>query len=97
MFVLKSTHDKVIKAAAQVTGNYMALKKAHDLLLSQWNWLVDKVNAKGGEVFLENAVMPTPPFTEDEINFLIRVSHPDRNKGSDVSNEVTKKLLAMRK
>lgn len=36
-------------------------------------------------------------FSKDEIEFLLKKAHPDLNGNSKVSNEATRKILAMRK
>lgn len=77
-------------------------RRRYNKLVPKWNSLVQKINAKGGEQFLEYGELndfqkPTPQqFTKDEISALIRLCHPDKHGGSKTSTEITVKLLEMR-
>lgn len=68
----------------------------HAKLLKEWNSLVRKINAKGGEAFLESDPKQSQ-FSKSEIETLVRLCHPDKHNNSQASNEITKKLLSLRK
>lgn len=73
---------------------------AYKALLAKWSALVDRVNAKGGEAFLQHGVMPEETgatFTREEVEALIRLCHPDKHAGSEVANRLTTKLLSVRR
>lgn len=65
-------------------------------LLKEWNKLINRINALGGESFLEGKSKQSSQFTQDEIRTLIRLCHPDKHAGSAAANEMTQKLLKMR-
>lgn len=70
------------------------------LLTRQWNELVGKINKRGGEEFLDKAVLPSKlpqQFTQDEIEAMIRLCHPDKHNNSTAATTATQKLLALRK
>ena len=87
MFVRQSTHAAVVCALLEMQLRY---KK----LLSEWNALVETVNAKGGHAFLKNG---SSAFTADELTTLVALCHPDKHGGSKQAEEMTIKLLALRK
>lgn len=76
----------------------IAYKRAHANLNNKWNDLVDKVNAKGGQGFLEDGIIPNNnhQFTQDEIKKLILLCHPDKHDGKPMAKELTDKLLKLR-
>lgn len=84
MIMLKSTHDMEM----------MQMQVKYQILLSQWNSLVDKINARGGEAFLYGSEQKQ--FSDDEIKTLINLCHPDKHQQKKVAVEMTQKLLAMR-
>jgi hypothetical protein len=68
-------------------------------LQRKWNDLVERVNEKGGEAFLERGVLPDdapPQFTPEEIRNLIFLCHPDRHNGKAIAVQMTQKLLKLR-
>lgn len=87
MIVLQSTHVKL-------QAEHFALRLQHEELLAKWNALVTKINAKGGEQFLRSE---SKQFDQGEIKKLIALCHPDKHAGSKVAEEITVKLLTMRK
>jgi hypothetical protein len=104
MFVSQSTYKRLerelteaVSVIRHLTSNLEAHKIAFKRVTGNWNELVERINAKGGEDFLDNAVLnPPSQFTQEDVNRLIRLCHPDRHNNSDVSNEITKKLLQLR-
>lgn len=61
-------------------------------LLFKWNELVDRINDKGGEAFLQRAIL----LDEDTVSAMIRLCHPDKHNNSETANRITKLLLEMR-
>ena len=51
---------------------------------------------KRAEALAKGAIKPAKGFTKDEIVFMLKQCHPDRNGNSGLANEVTKKLVKMR-
>lgn len=96
MFVSQSKYDDAIRAARswEILARKALLQR--DNLLKDWNKLVDRINAKGGEAFLESDPKQSQ-FSQQEIDTLIRLCHPDKHNNSASSNEITKKLLSLRK
>ena len=88
MFVLNKTYKKALEEKWKLELEYA-------ILLKQWNELIDRINAKGGEVFLQGS--QSEQFTKQEVNQLIFLLHPDKHDGSKVAGELTAKLLTMRK
>ncbi|PHR58762.1 MAG: hypothetical protein COA47_10170 [Robiginitomaculum sp.] len=64
---------------------------AYNDLLGNWNVLIKRINAKGGEDFMQST-----PFTPEEINQLITLCHPDKHDGKKLAVEMTQKLLERR-
>lgn len=75
----------------------------YNALLAQWNALVGKINAKGGESFLNGAPAPPPvkttklQFTQEEVMTMVRLCHPDKHGGDRAANDITARLLDLRK
>lgn len=97
MFVLKTTANSLAASAIVWKGRY-------DDLLEKWNALVRRINAAGGEAFLQGQQPhPASPatlqlqFSREEIETLIRLCHPDKHSGSQSANAMTQKLLEMRR
>jgi hypothetical protein len=79
-------------------SKYRALQAEHTLLefqystlRSQWNALVDEINAKGGRAFLQGKQL-----TNDDIRKLLLLCHPDKHAGKQIAQDMTAKLLTMR-
>ena len=91
MLVFQSKYEGVLKRAIRAEAHLYALQ-------DQWNKLVLRVNAKGGESFLSKAVIrPVPQFTEDELAKLVLLCHPDKHDGKPMATEMTQKLLAIKR
>lgn len=99
MFVLKRTHEKVVKKLQKMESDLqLAILKYSDLL-SKWTSLVNQVNKKGGREFLTHgSIRKSLPsnFTKEEIKQLIWLCHPDKHAGNPKANEMTAKLLTLR-
>lgn len=61
-------------------------------LLNNWNELVRRINDKGGEAFLQGAIL----LSKDDLSAMIRLCHPDKHNNSETANRITKILLEMR-
>lgn len=86
MFVRKSKYDEVRRKVIDLTWEY-------DALLSHWNRLVNEINSKGGQKFLEG---PNPTsFSIEELKKLRSLVHPDKHNNSAISNELSAKINSM--
>lgn len=85
MLMFVSTHEKEM----------LDMKVRYQVLLSEYNGLVGKINSRGGESFLYGDY--SNQFSEDEIKTLITLCHPDKHQQKQSAVEMTQKLLAMRK
>ena len=100
MFVLQSTHDKVV---AECQANYkLALKYYTEFrhTMDKYNQLVELINTKGGQEFLDDAVIPQKEkkldFSKEQLRKLIQLCHPDKHNGSALSVEVTQFLNSLK-
>lgn len=90
MFVLESTYKRLQE-------RYRTLDRYNDQLLERWNQVVRKINAKGGDDFLENGTLaPANPFSQEDIRRLISLCHPDKHDGKKIAVEMTQKLLSLK-
>lgn len=87
MFVRKS---KLIEVRADTA----VWKFRYESLLVKWNALVDRINSLGGESFLQGN---TTQFNSEDIKRLILLCHPDKHGNSQMANDMTKKLLTLKK
>jgi hypothetical protein len=91
MFVLQGTYDKMRERAERAERGYFSLQR-------NWNQLVDKINEKGGEQFLQKATIPrVAQFSKEEIAKLIQLCHPDKHDGKPMAVEITQRLLDMKR
>ena len=94
MFVSKTRYKRLeadFAAIAQLATHY---KTEHSKLVAEWNALVRRVNAKGGEEFLDS---PSTQLTQDEIKKLLQLCHPDKHGGKQLAVDMTARLLLLRK
>ena len=90
MFVLQSTYQKLL-------NEHRELAEYNNRLLNNWNHLVKRINAKGGEDFLNNATLTPPPvFSQKDILRLLQLCHPDKHDGKPMAVEMTQKLLSLK-
>lgn len=94
MLVTKSKYDAALRYAAEWRDCYEHTLRKYTTLLSEWNNLVRKVNR--GEYVLASA-KPAATFTAEELDTLVRLCHPDKHGGSKAANDITARLLALRK
>lgn len=98
MFVTQTIYNKLARELNSAILHLETYKKAHARVTGNWNELVERINAKGGEDFLEHGVLnPPSQFSKEEVDRLVRLCHPDKHNGSIVANEITKKLLKLKK
>lgn len=94
MFVTKKKYEDAVYLAN-------AWKHEYDRVSEKHNRLVARVNAKGGESFLKLAKIHPPPqpnpFTQEEIQKMLMLCHPDKHDGKQMAVEITQKLIKMRK
>lgn len=103
MFVLQSTHDKVIQQRNHEQFTAMQWRHAHGELQERWNDLVQQINDKGGRDFLlhgkidRNAPKTIHQFNDDELRSLLQLVHPDKHGGKQSAVVMTQKINALRK
>lgn len=86
MFVMAKTHR-------ELQARLFASELAHAALLREWNALVRRINAKGGEAFLNGN---SKQLDDGDIKRLLMLCHPDKHGGKEMAHEMTQKLLALR-
>lgn len=64
-------------------------------LVEKYNELVSLINARGGTDFLYGE--SPQQFTQEEIKKLLMLCHPDKHNGKQMAQDITNKLLTMRK
>ena len=101
MTVRQSTYDKAVRQRTEAESSlfvlqlrYSALADRYSELIAEWNALVKRINAKGGEQFLEGS--SNNQFTEDDIKKLLQLCHPDKHNGKQIAVDMTQKLLQLR-
>lgn len=67
-------------------------KKFNDLA-HRWNNLVNRINRAGGESIFDR---DKSQLSESDIKRILQLCHPDRHNNSDLSVEITQKLLKLR-
>lgn len=87
MFITREKYDELVQIATYHREQYQKL-------LTKWNPLIEKINAKGGQAFLNGE---SQQFSQPEIRSLIKLCHPDKHGGSDEAHQITVKLLKMKK
>lgn len=103
MFVLQSTHDKVIQQRNHEQHTAIQWQCKHSELQARWNDLVQQINDKGGRDFLlhgkidRNAPKTIHQFNDDELRSLLQLVHPDKHDGKQSAVVMTQKINALRK
>lgn len=90
MFVTKRKYKALGNEWAE---NYSELLMAFRVLQKDHNSLIDQINQKGGQAFLDRE---SSEFTPEEIKDLIVLCHPDKHGDSQKSVKLTQKLLNLR-
>jgi len=100
MFVRKSKYDELKRDYAISVGRHNAAAvELHNLKL-RWNSVVDRLNDLQTRVNTGQLVAPGvahSQFSPQEIERLIRLCHPDKHDSSTAANEMTARLLSLRK
>lgn len=89
MLVRQSTYDAKCSEVYQWKARFYAMQ-------SEWNSLVKRINALGGEAFLARGERKSAQFDADEITKLINLCHPDKHDGKPMATEMTQKLLKLK-
>lgn len=84
-------HAKLTSAIREA----LEYKLMHAALQRKWNELVERINNKGGEAFL-NSAPSKQLLTAPEIKAMLSLCHPDKHGGSKIAEDVTRKLLEFR-
>lgn len=85
--------NQLLRAATRY--NDLVLK--YNKLGKKWGDLVDTINQKGGQDFLDNATIGSKSqFSKSDIDSMIRLCHPDKHNNSTAATRITQMLLAMR-
>jgi hypothetical protein len=96
----KTKRERELSIQQTVTNTLTSLvyKNQYEQLLQKYNDLVDRVNKKGGEDFLNNgSIHPQGiQITQEDIKTLIQLCHPDKHNSKESAVEITKKLLSLR-
>jgi len=91
MFVSQSSYDQEVRKRVLAE---MEFERA----VKRYNRLIDRINRLGGEDFLNNATLDHPnQFDRSDLNTLIHLCHPDKHNGKPSANNMTMKLIVLRK
>lgn len=90
------TTEKKLLDALHTAHSYQT---RHAQLQKEWNNLVDRINAKGGETFLKHGTVHSAPqqFGDEDLRRLIQLCHPDKHANSELSQRMTTLLTGLRK
>lgn len=94
MFVSKSRYNERTQEAAMSALSAISWRSKYNELLDKWNSLVREINA--GE-WVRPFNIGKATFTAQEIETLINLCHPDKHSGSERANNMTARLLKLRK
>jgi len=83
MFVLQKTYDELLTRTHCYQEAFVELQL-------RWNALVEKINSKGGEEFLENAIFPqnNAVFSKEDLREILIHLHPDKHNGSKRATKI---------
>ena len=92
MFTRTSKNDALVR-------DHIRLETKYNLLISEWNILVRRINARGGSDFLNSDAPKNTEqmFSEDELKKLLSLCHPDKHGGKKSANDITAKIISIRK
>lgn len=97
---LKEKHKALESRFNALHDAHMNLMQKYTGLHHEWDNLVARINAKGGERFLKHGVIyagrAPAQLTKDDIKRLLSLVHPDKHNGKQSAVEMTQKLLSMR-
>ena len=94
----KLTEDLEYKCSTLGHRNKDLQYKFHKLI-DEWNDLVDDINRKGGQNFLNSTgrMMSNTQFTDQDLRRLLQLVHPDKHNNSAMAVDMTTKLNLLRK
>lgn len=115
MFVTSRTHEKLrhelngtlkeliaSRLETQEANNrtFSVLKQFNELQ-AKWNDVIERINEKGGEAFLNHGELygfakPSKQFTDDELRSLLQLVHPDKHGGKQSAVNMTQKINQLR-
>lgn len=97
MFVLNSTYQQMFQRAIRAELVLRSVSDDRDRLTDKWNALVNRINALGGENFLQRgAAARDDRFSAEDIQRLLQLCHPDKHDGKQMATDMTAKLLKMK-
>lgn len=86
MIVSKRRYQRLLRAYDRVCTD-------HAMLKHMWNELVQTINSKGGEEFLNSgAIQSAMPLSNDELLEIRSLCHPDKHGNSDRATRITQRL-----
>lgn len=98
MFVSKSKYDKLKAELDFVTIKYNQIDSQLFITRTKWNKLVQLINSKGGQQFLDDATIGGQgQFTDEELRSLLQLVHPDKHGGKASAVRLTQKINQLRK
>ena len=89
MFVRQSTYDREVRKRIEAECDF-------EMAIAKYNNLVNRINRLGGEEFL-NKASTSKQFDRSELNVLISLCHPDKHNGKSSANNMTSRLIELRK
>ncbi len=89
MFVRSSTYSAMRERAVLAETQL-------DIMVRKWNRLVKRINLMGGESYLSRREQRRQQLSDEDIQRLLQLVHPDKHGGKQAAQEMTAKLLAMR-
>jgi hypothetical protein len=102
MIVRESTYrkacaerDALKKELGEIRQVALHLKGKYEALIKDWNSLVRRINANGGESILSGS-KPSDQLSSDDIKKLLMLIHPDKHGGKPMAQEMTAKILQIR-
>ncbi|MNO13196.1 hypothetical protein D3C76_28250 [compost metagenome] len=95
MFVSSKKHNALLAEASSLRLQLLDKQLEFKKLVDQWNELVNTINEKGGQSFLDGQVSNTQ-LSQEEIKTLIQLCHPDKHAGKESAKRLTQKLLTLR-
>lgn len=101
MFVRSSTYMKLRADFSALQLKHAQLQLEDSVRKREWNRLIDRINAKGGQEFLDLGIVPTrllggAMLSKDDVKRMLMLCHPDKHGGKEAAKEITQKLLKLR-
>lgn len=97
MFVRQSTYDRMKGKYYLLKAEHRALTMVHNELMTEYNTVIHRINAHGGEALFTQGSPGTKQFSKQEIRKLVFLCHPDKHGNKKSATELTTKLIAMMK